>query len=205
MGKRSLDYLVLASGSRSRRQMLEAAGISFTAIPSTVDERAVRETLEAGGNWLDPEDIAEVLARAKAEDVSLRHPNALVIGGDQVLALGDRIFEKPRDLDGARGHLRELRGTRHALHSAVVLAKAGVVVWTHVETATLEMRDYSDAFIDDYLNRAGPVVCELVGAYQLEGLGAQLFESIDGDYFTILGMPLITLLGELRARRIIAT
>lgn len=196
--------LVLASGSRSRRSMLEAAGLSFSIDPANVDEPAIRETLQAGGNAIDPADVAEVLARAKAQAVSAGHPGALVIGGDQILALDETIFEKPQGLPGARAHLEALRGRTHQLHSAVVLAIDDEVVWAHVDTAELTMRRFSDAFLSDYLRRAGAVVCDSVGAYQLEGLGVQLFERIEGDYFTILGLPLLPLLTELRSRGALA-
>jgi septum formation protein len=185
--------------------MLEAAGLSFAVSPADLDERAIRETLSAGDTQVDPADVAEVLARAKAEAVSRAHPEAIVIGADQVLALGDEIFEKPAGLDGARAHLEKLSGRTHQLHSAVVLARAGEVIWAHVDTASLTMRAFTAAFLDDYLSRAGPVVCESVGAYQLEGLGVQLFERIEGDYFTILGLPLLPLLDELRLRKVIAS
>jgi septum formation protein len=197
--------LVLASGSRSRRQMLEAAGLTFTVAPADLDERAIRETLSTGDTQVDPADVAEVLARAKAEAISRKYSSAIVIGADQVLALGDEIFEKPAGLDGARAHLMQLSGRTHQLHSAVVLAEAGEIVWSHVDTASLAMRAFTSGFVGDYLSRAGPVVCESVGAYQLEGLGVQLFERIEGDYFTILGLPLLPLLGELRLRRVIAS
>lgn len=205
MAERPLERLVLASGSRSRRQMLEAAGLSFTIAPADLDERAIREILAANDATVAPADVAEVLARAKAEAVSRVHPNAMIIGADQILALGDEIFEKPDGLDGARAHLAKLRGCTHQLHSAVVLAEAGAVVWTHVDTATLTMRAFTAAFLDHYLSRAGPIVCDSVGAYQLEGLGVQLFERIEGDYFTILGLPLLPLLAELRSRGLIAS
>ena len=197
--------LILASQSRSRRLMLAAAGLNFEAIASNVDEPQLRRQLEASGKPSGPEDIARALAAAKAEDVSRAHPGALVIGGDQVLALGKRIFEKPPDMAAARRQLLELRGRMHDLVSAVVLAEGGRVVWSHAETATLTMRLFSPAFLDGYLEKAGPDVCLSVGSYQLEGLGVQLFERIEGDYFTILGLPLIALLGELRAREMIAT
>ena len=204
MSERAANRLVLASGSRSRRQMLEAAGLAVTIAPADLDEGAIRETLSAGDSTVEPADVAEVLARAKAETVSRAHMDAIVIGADQVLALGDDIFEKPAGLDGARRHLMRLRGRTHQLHSAVVLAQAGEIVWAHVDTASLTMRAFSPGFLDDYLSRAGSVVCESVGAYQLEGQGVQLFERIEGDYFTILGLPLLPLLAELRLRRMIA-
>jgi septum formation protein len=195
--------LVLASGSRSRRQMLDAAGLTFDVSPADVDERAIRETLQADNSGIEPADVAEVLARAKAETISRQRPDALVIGADQVLALDDEIFEKPADLAGARRHLQKLRGRTHQLHSAVVLAGRGEVAWAHVDTASLTMHAFSVDFLENYLTLAGTVICDSVGAYQLEGLGVQLFERIEGDYFTILGLPLLPLLGELRARKVI--
>ncbi len=197
--------VILASQSRSRRRMLEAAGLAFEAIASAVDEPRLRQELEASGAIVGPEAIARALAAAKAVEVSRSHPDALVIGGDQVLAFGPRIFEKPPDMAAARRHLMELRGRTHVLVSAVVLAQSGKVVWEHAETAELAMRAFTPEFLDRYLALAGEDVCLSVGAYQLEGLGAQLFERIDGDYFTILGLPLIALLGALRARGIIET
>ena len=195
--------LILASGSRSRRQMLEAAGIAFEVLPSRVDERAIRDALEGDGDPIDPADLAEVLARAKAEDVSRERPDALVIGADQVLALGEAIYEKPKDLAEARRHIWSFRGTTHALHSAVALATGGETQWTTADTALMTMRAFSAAFADNYVDRAGPVICQSVGAYQLEGLGLQLFERTEGDYFTILGLPLLALLEELRNRGVI--
>jgi septum formation protein len=197
--------LILASQSRSRRQMLEAAGLRFAAIASAVDEPQLRRRMQDTGADVSPEAVARALAAAKAEDVSRAHRQALVIGGDQVLALGDEVFEKPAGLDGARRHLLALRGKTHRLISAVVLATAGRVVWQHAETAVLTVRPFSADFLERYLAAAGEDVCQSVGAYQLEGLGAQLFERIEGDYFTILGLPLIALLGELRAREILPT
>lgn len=197
--------LVLASGSRSRRQMLDAAGVTFDIAPADVDERTIRETLQADNSGIEPADVAEVLARAKAETVSRQRPDALVIGADQILALDEEIFEKPPDLAGARRHLQKLRGRTHQLHSAVVLAKGGEVIWAQVDTASLTMVAVSADFLETYLARAGTVVCDSVGAYQLEGLGVQLFERIEGDYFTILGLPLLPLLAELRTRKVIAS
>lgn len=182
--------------------MLEAAGLAFAVVPADLDERAIRETLAAGDSSVEPADVAEVLARAKAETVSRARPG-VVIGADQVLALGDEVFEKPAGIEEARAHLLKLRGQTHQLHSAVVLAEAGEVAWAHVDTASLTMRTFSLTFLDDYLSRVGTAVCQSVGAYQLEGVGVQLFERIDGDYFTILGLPLLPLLAELRLREVI--
>ncbi len=203
--ERTTRRVILASQSKARRQMLVAAGITFEAMPSTVDEPRLRQSMEAGGRQTTPEQIARALAEAKAEEISRAHPDALVIGGDQVLALGKRIFEKPADVDAARRQLMELRGRMHDLVSAVVLAEAGKIVWGQVETATLTMRLFTPRYLDMYLEAAGAEVCQSVGAYQLEGLGVQLFERIEGDYFTILGMPLIALLGELRVREVMLT
>lgn len=197
--------VILASQSKSRQQMLAAAGIAIEVMPSKVDEPQLRRAMEAGGRLTTPEQIARALAEAKAGEISRAHPDALVIGGDQVLALGKRIFEKPADTEAAKRQLMELRGRMHDLVSAVVLAEAGKIVWGHVETATLTMRLYTPAFLESYLAGAGAEIYQSVGAYQLEGLGAQLFERIEGDYFTILGLPLIALLGELRAREVILT
>lgn len=185
--------------------MLAAAGVEVRAVPADVDEAAIRDTLTANDNAVDPLDIAEVLARTKAQAVSGRYPEALVIGADQILALDDRIFAKPDDIAAARQSLSDLRGRTHQLHCAVALAHAGEAVWAYGDTAHMSMRAVSDAFIERYLDKAGPIVCESVGAYQLEGLGVQLFDRIDGDYFTILGLPLLPLLAELRARKVIGT
>ena len=195
--------LILASGSGARRQMMEAAGLVFEVVPADVDEVAIRDTLRAGNSGIEPADVAEVLARAKAEMVSAAHPDALVIGADQVLALGDQIFEKPADLDAARDSLLVLRGKTHQLHSAVVLAENGETVWSASDVAHMGVRAFTPEFLGAYLATAGEKICSSVGAYQLEGLGVQLFEKIEGDYFTILGMPLLPLLGELRARGVV--
>lgn len=190
--------IILASGSAVRRHMLASAGVLFTVEPADVDEAAIRAELESAVVTVPPPAVAGVLARAKAEQVSARHPDALVIGADQVLALGTRLFEKPPTLDAARAQLSQLRGRRHALHSAVALAEGGRVVWETVGKAELTMLSFSDDFLDTYVSRAGERICASVGAYELEGLGLQLFEAIEGDYFTILGLPMLELLAELR-------
>jgi septum formation protein len=192
--------IVLASGSRARRTMLEAAGAAFRVVVPDVDEEAIRSQWQRDGSTIDPKGLARALARAKAEEVSRREPASIVIGGDQVLALGDELFTKPVDVAAARDNLKRLAGRQHQLHSAVTLAIGGRERWGHVGTALLDMREVSDAFLDDYLARVGDRVLGSVGAYELEGLGVQLFERIEGDFFTILGMPLLALLGELRAR-----
>jgi septum formation protein len=192
---------VLASASRARRELLAAAGVAFTVDPADVDEPALRRSLQAG---TAPAKIAELLARAKAEDVGTRHRDSLVIGADQVLAFGDEILSKPGDAKGARATLRKLRGKTHELISAVAFAEDGKITWAHTATARLTMRDFSEAFLEEYLLRAGDRVGQSVGAYELEGPGVQLFERIEGDYFTILGLPLLPVLAELRARGVIA-
>jgi len=196
--------IVLASASRARREMLAAAGVPFTVDPADLDEMALRKTLLAKNNSITPSQIAEDLARAKAEQVSRRHVGSLVIAGDQVLAFGSELLTKAGDVNAARATLLKLRGREHELNSAVAFAEDGHVVWAHVATARLLMRDFSDAFLDDYLVRAGDRICQSVGAYELEGLGVQLFARIEGDYFTVLGLPLLPALAELRARGIVA-
>jgi len=201
--KSSLHQIVLASASRARREMLAAAGVAFTVEAAEIDEPAIRKKLLANAETASPVKIAEVLARAKAEDVSRRHPGSLVIGADQVLALGTELLTKAKDDAAARATLTKLKGRTHELHSAVALAEDGKVTWGHAATARLQMRAFSDAFLDEYLLRAGDRIGQSVGAYELEGPGVQLFERIEGDYFTILGLPLLPLLAELRARGMI--
>lgn len=193
--------IVLASSSATRQRLLEAAGVEFRAVPSCVDETVVRETLTENGEMVEPGDLAEILARAKAEDVSARHPETLVIGADQVLSCGGKVFTKPTSMDVARDTLLALRGRAHQLHTAVVIAENGETQWSHVDVADLWMRHFSAAFLGRYLALAGNVVFDSAGAYQIEGLGIQLFERIEGDYFSILGLPLLPLLRELRARK----
>ncbi len=202
--KSSLGQIILASTSRARREMLAAAGVAFTVEAADVDEPAIRKTLLAAKSAATPPQIADALARAKAEDVSRRHKGSLIIGGDQVLALGTELLTKAKDEAAARATLKKLRGKTHELHSAVALAVDGRVLWTHTGTARLKMRDFSDAFLEEYLTRAGDRIGQSVGAYELEGLGVQLFDKIEGDYFTILGLPLLPLLAELRAHGMIA-
>jgi septum formation protein len=199
-----VSQIILASTSRARREMLAAAGVAFTVEAADVDEPAIRKTLLAAKSAATPPQIADALARAKAEDVSQRHKGSLVIGGDQVLALGTELLTKAKDEAAARATLKKLRGMTHELHSAVALAVDGRVLWTHTGTARLKMRDFSDAFLEEYLTRAGDRIGQSVGAYELEGLGVQLFDKIEGDYFTVLGLPLLPLLAELRAHGMIA-
>ena len=198
-----MPSIALASSSPTRQRLLRSAGIEFQAITALVDEAVVRETLTADGETIEPGDMAEILARAKAEDVSARHPDAVVIGADQVLSLGDEVFNKPGMLDAARDTLLALRGRTHQLHTAVAIAENGETSWVFVDTAHMTMRDFSPVFLGRYLALAGGEVLDSVGAYQLEGPGIQLFEKVDGDFFSILGLPFLPLLRELRARKVI--
>ena len=194
--------LILASGSTSRARVLEAAGLAFIVEPPGLDEAVMRQAVGGKGS-LSPHDVAEVLARAKAEAVSDLAPKAYVIGGDQVLALGNTIFSKPDSMEAARRQLLDLSGKTHTLHTAVAVATDGETIWAETTIATLSMRKLSPEFIGRYLAAAGEEVLGSVGAYQLESLGVQLFEKIDGDYFSILGLPLIPLLDTLRREGVI--
>ncbi|MFC5586708.1 Maf-like protein [Nitratireductor kimnyeongensis] len=189
--------IILASGSAFRQKMLRDAGVTFRVERSTIDERSVESALEGSGS--DPETLAQILAEAKAVDVSEREPGALVIGADQTLSLGDEVFHKPADMEGARRHLLKLSGRTHQLNSAVVIARDGEVIWRHVGVARLTMRDLDPGFIGRHLSSVGEKALASVGAYQIEGEGIQLFEKIEGDTFTIVGLPLLPLLAELRA------
>ena len=194
--------LILASASKSRARILEAAGLAFIVEPPGLDEGVMRQAV-SGERSLAPHDVAEVLARAKAEAVSDLAPKAYVIGGDQVLALGDTILFKPESMEAARRQLLDLSGKSHTLHTAVVVATNGETIWAETTAATLTMRKLSPEFIGRYLAAAGEEVLSSVGAYQIEAIGVQLFDKIDGDYFSILGLPLIPLLDTLRREGVI--
>jgi septum formation protein len=192
--------LILASASKSRARMLEAAGLSFIVEPPGLDEATMRQAVSGE---LNPHDVAEVLARAKAEAVSDLARKAYVIGADQVLACGETVFSKPDSMEAARRQLLDLSGKKHTLHTAVAVATNGETIWAETTVATLTMRKLSPAFIGRHLAAAGEEVLSSVGAYQIESLGVQLFEAIDGDYFSILGLPLIPLLDTLRREGVI--
>jgi septum formation protein len=197
MNGSGLTPIVLASRSAARMALLAAAGVPFTALPSSVDERAVEMPLIVGG--ATPAEIAAALADAKAVDVGARRPDALVVGADQTLDLDGDRWTKPASLDDAREQLARLSGRTHRLHSAVAVARHGKIAWAHGESATLTMRRLTAAAIDAYLAERGDTALTSVGAYQIEGPGIRLFEAIEGDYFTILGLPLLPLLAYLRS------
>ena len=186
--------LILASASPSRRKMLINAGLSFDIEPAGVDEEEITRSL---GAKAAPQELATTLAEMKAVRVSSKHPDAVVIGADSTLACNGRLFDKPPTMDAARKQLLALRGQTHELFSSVVVARGGARIWHWAERGRLTMRSFNEAFIDAYLARAGKDVLTSVGAYQLEGLGAHLFTRVDGDYFTILGLPLLPLLSFL--------
>ncbi|MFN3230651.1 MAG: Maf family nucleotide pyrophosphatase [Alphaproteobacteria bacterium] len=188
------NRLILASASQVRARLLKDAGVVFDIVPSTVDEDRIKQEL-AGQ---DPLHIAESLAAAKAEEISAANPGAFVIGADQMLECYGRLFDKPLDMEGARGHLQALAGQTHRLLTATVIIRSGDKLWSHTETPSLTMRPMSDAAIENYLSSVGDRALTSVGAYQLEGLGAQLFERVDGNFFSILGLPLLPLLAFLR-------
>ncbi|MEZ5840339.1 MAG: Maf-like protein [Hyphomicrobiales bacterium] len=188
--------LVLASKSRSRVMLLENAGLVFETRPADIDERAVEAPLLEAD--FPPDDIAAVLAEAKAMAVCEERPGALVIGSDQTLGLGHERFNKPKTMEDARRQLLAMRGRTHSLYSAIACVRDGETVWRHVSRADLTMRDFTPEFVGRYLAEVGDDALTSVGAYRLEGPGIQLFEKIEGDYFTILGLPLLPLLGFLR-------
>lgn len=190
--------LVLASASPARAILLENAGFRVTRAPAAIDEDEVKKAFRREG--ADAAACAMALATTKAERVSQRHRGAIVVGADQILVCGDLWFDKPADLDHARAQLIALRGRTHELVTAVVVFRDGADLWHHVARARLTMRQFSDAFVDEYLAAAGASVLGSVGAYQLERLGAHLFARVEGDYFTILGLPLLPLLDFLRGR-----
>jgi septum formation protein len=196
---RGKSPLILASQSRARQALLTNAGIGFEAVTAAIDERAVQQASGLSA----PGEIASLLAREKALSVSARQPGKFVIGADQTLALGERLFSKPAGRAQAAEQLRALAGRSHELHSAVAVARDGKILFEAVAIAGMTMRRLGEAEIDVYLDEAGDAVTSSVGAYQLEGLGVHLFERIEGDHFTILGLPLLPLLAFLRSERLL--
>ena len=195
--------LLLASASEIRLHLLRNAGIEATALPARIDEASIRQSLEAES--AKPHDIADALAELKARKLADKHPEALVLGCDQVLAFENRIYGKPETVDEARAQLFTLRGQTHQLISALVLYDAGRPIWRHISRARLTMHNASDAYIDAYLARNWHSIRHSVGAYKLEEEGIRLFSAIEGDYFTILGLPLLPLISYLGTRGFIAT
>ncbi|WP_421864205.1 Maf family protein [Parvibaculum sp.] len=197
--------LILASGSAVRQKLLADAGLTFTAEDSRVDEDAIKAGFADGedGPEAATDALALKLAEAKALAVSAKHCGALVIGADQILSCEGKRYDKPKSMDEARANLLAFRGHPHILHSGLVLVKDGKTVWNLTARATLTMRAFSETFLDEYLETAGERVMKSVGCYQLEGPGIQLFEKIEGDYFSILGLPMLPLLDELRRQGVI--
>ena len=193
------DKLILASQSRARQLLLTNAGIAFEAIPADIDERAVQKVSGLSA----PGEIAKLLAREKALWVSQRHPGRYVVGADQTLALGSRLFSKPAGRAAAAEQLHLLGGSSHELHSGFAVARDGKILLADASIAKMTMRSLSESEIESYLDQAGDAVTTSVGAYQLEALGVHLFERIEGDHFTILGLPLLPLLAYLRSERLL--
>ena len=195
--------LWLASASRTRAEVLRRAGVPAHTEPAQIDEAEIKSSLRSGG--ANAARAAETLAELKAARVSRRHAGALVVGADQMLECDGVWYDKPRDMDEARAQLRALRGKRHDLHSAVCVMRDGAQLWRHGERTRLWMRDFSEDFLDDYLKSAGAEALDVVGCYRLEGPGVQLFARIDGDFFAILGLPLLPLLDFLRGQGAVRT
>jgi len=197
-----MTAFILASQSASRRAMLEAAGVPFTAEAARVDEDAIKHAMLAEGT--DGRRLADALAEMKAIKVSQRHPGALVLGCDSTVTAADGdLIDKAETREEAAAQLRSLAGTTHRITSAAVVSQNGAPIWRHIDTAKLTMRSFSDAFLDSYLEAEWPAIGGCVGGYRLEGIGAQLFSRIEGDHFTILGLPLLPLLEWLRVRGVL--
>lgn len=193
--------LVLASASRIRAEMLRSAGVEITVDPARIDEDAVKSAMQAEA--APPRDLADTLAELKACRVSAKRPGELVLGADQILVQAGTVYDKPKDRADARAQLLALRGQAHHLISAAVAALDGAPIWRHVGQAQLTVRPFGEAFLDDYLAQIGDRAMETVGGYHLEGLGAQLFSRVQGDFFTVLGLPLLDVLDFLRVRGVL--
>lgn len=189
-----MSALILASKSASRRAMLDAAGVAYEAVPAALDERA----LEAGLEGASPAEVAEALAVAKAASVAAQHPEALVLGSDSLVVCAGRRFDKPASHGEAAEHLRYFSGKVMELHSGAALVRGNTCEWSHAALARLHVRELSDDFIGHYLDEEWPEVSHTVGCFRIEALGVQLFERVEGEHFTILGMPLLPVLGALR-------
>ncbi len=196
-----MEKLILASRSAARRAMLTDAGVVFAVEDAGVDEDAIKVALADAA----PTDLAVELAAAKALAVSRQQPEAWVLGADQTLSFDGGLISKVKSLDEARERLRQMRGRTHHLHSGAALAHDGALVWSGVDSVAMRMRDFSDGFLDAYLAAEGEALLSCVGAYRLEGLGSQLFEAVEGDFFTVLGLPLWPVLAELRRAGVILT
>ncbi len=197
------DRIVLASASQVRSWLLENAGLEFEVDPADINEFIIKENMGAKG--VTAKDIAAILAETKAQVVSSRHPEAWIIGADQVLIFENQIYDKPADITEAASHLRKFKGRQHELISSVCVARENNIIWCYSETVRLHVREYSEAFLKNYLSEPGNNVLESVGAYRLEGLGAHLFSKVEGDYFSVLGLPLLPLLNFLREQGVISS
>ncbi len=198
-----MDALVLASGSRTRARMLESAGVAIEIAVPNIDEPELMASLRAAGD--NVERVAEALAEMKAMRVAPRFPGRFVLGCDQMLECDGQWLDKAQNRDEARAQLKMLRGRSHNLVTSAVLVRDDERIWHTTDVAEMRMRDFSDAFLESYIGRAGDEILRSVGAYQLEGIGAQLFEKVEGDFFTILGLPLLAVLAILREHQVVAT
>jgi len=193
--------IILASASKTRADLLENAGIPVICEAAHVDEELVKENLAADG--ASAVEVASALAEMKAQRISSRHPEAFIIGGDQTLECEGQWFDKPADMTAVRQHMKMLRGKTHRLNAAVCVVQDGKLLWNMTDPAEMTMWNFDDAFMEKYIEAAGPDICDSVGGYRLEDLGAQLFSAVKGDYFTVLGLPLLPLLGFMRANGLI--
>lgn len=193
-----MKTLILASASEIRAKLLRDAGVSVETVVARVDEHSIKASMLADG--AHARDVADALAEMKARRVAMKHPEALVLGADQVLVCDGKLYDKPTSGKSAREQLQSLRGKTHELLSAAVIFEDGAPVWRHIGRAQLVMRSFSEAFLDEYVEQQGDDLLTTVGAYKLESVGAQLFTQVQGDYFSVLGLPLLEVLGFLRTR-----